>query len=368
MIVNREKLLKAIEILSLVPSRPGITSSEFIKIVKKSSGIKMSLASEVLGVATCEVSGNSWPVESPFFVDKRLITPFLLAGANGKKIFEFSAKEDKKKQKVLHIKHGRRSADFAPLPKVGGYSDIEIPKGTRPLKFTESQEVLIQCALNWSTPDPVTPQLNCVFVTSKGLVLSYNQLAIFAGKTDTFKDSIPLPLYLLALITDPKRRPRILLSKKQVILEYESGTIAQSLPQKAVEEFPVKDIMSSMKAAAKLPEQFSIPSDRFFKVLERFSSYIAEVRKKDRVIRLERETENSLSIETKLQHVSMKEVIKVTGTVGKVKCDWALDLVLPIVKHLAMEKTDIKVRYDDKKKTPYYLTANDVTLAIARKA
>lgn len=370
MIVAKEKLLNAVEVLDLVPSRPGITSSEFIRIDKTKTGIKLSLASEVLGTVEIKAKGN-WPCKSPFFIDRRLVVPFLMVvrESRSKSAFEFNEEEiikRKKKETVLQIRQGRRVGNFTQLPTVSGYGTIVVEG--KEVKFTDAQKALIACAQSCSTPDPAMPQLNCVYVTSKGLVLAYNQIAMFAGQTDKFKQSIPFPLFLLSLIGD-KRQPKIRLSNKRALLEFDEGTIVQTLPPRAVDEFPVDDIVSKVDKSKKYPVKFTLSAARLSKVLERFSQYMGAIRKQDRIVRLTSEEENKLLLSTILSHVSLHETMKVEGEIeGKIKCDWALDLVIPVINFLAMENAEIEVRYDDKKKTPYYLSTDDITLVIARKA
>src|SRR5690242_5501401 len=96
-LVDREILLDAIEVLGLVPSRPGIVTSEYICIKPGKKFIRMILASEVYGFVDIKGSGK-WPFPKNIYIDKRLFDPFINAARNIKSKSNFIFKKTGKNE------------------------------------------------------------------------------------------------------------------------------------------------------------------------------------------------------------------------------------------------------------------------------
>ena len=376
--IEKEKLISALEILSLVPQRPGMSASEYIRITTSGKKMTLALSSEVLGVVSFPIEGK-FPCKEPFYLDRRVAVPFMLAGRDSKSDFELlsdeveveSVEKRKKPQKktVLVIRQGKRSAAMVDVPEVHGYGEIKIDKNSKKVKFSEEQRSLIKAAFNCASPDPSLPELNCVYITSQGFILSYNTIAMMIGKTEKFKESLPFPLHLLSMIQHEKD-PTIYISKDKVILEFKEGMIAQSLSVKAVKKFPVKDVMSKAHSLKKVPYLFSINAAKLFNSMDRFSSYISAVRKQDQVIRvIVKKKSKQVKIVSNVPNIKLTEEVTLEKpSSSDLVCEWPLDILRPVIQFLGSGKTRIDIHSDEKTKSPYFLSTDDVTLLVARRA
>lgn len=374
---KREQLIEALDVLELVPSRPGMAASEYIKITTSGSMMQMSLASEVLGVVQVPISGK-FPCKQPYFLDRRVATPFLRVARDTKSHDEInweslhSTTGKGKRQKTyqsLQIQHGRRKAEMATLAEVTGYGDVKIDKHAQQVKLTDDQRAIIKCAFNCASLDPSTPELNCVFITTKGLVLSYNTVAMMIGKTTKFKDALPLPLHLLSMLQHDKN-PKIFIQKDKVVLQFEEGMIAQTVSSKALKSFPVKSIINKAESIGKIPLAFVVSAAKLFQSMDRFSSYISAVRKQEQVLKLKvKKGHKELVISAIVPNIKLVEELRLQEKAKQdVECEWPLDVILPTMQFIGAQKQDVSIHVNEEKESPYYLSTEDVTLLVARKA
>jgi hypothetical protein len=76
--IRRNRLIRGLEILDMVPEKLGIPSSEFIWIRGKGSEITLSISSYIAGEIKL-VGKGKWPVEKSFYIDRRTLLPFVYA-------------------------------------------------------------------------------------------------------------------------------------------------------------------------------------------------------------------------------------------------------------------------------------------------
>lgn len=362
--IKKDDLVRVSELLSLIPQRSGVPPSDYIRIEKGKKSLICSLSSDVVGKFSLDVDGE-WPVESPYFVDRSLFFPFVLAAKDMKlkKDFMFA----KTKGDSLLMKHGRRRVVFAKMPPVTGYGKIPTDATGFELTLTDGQKEMVRCAESCATTDPITPHLNCVYVTDKGLVLASNQIVIFSAKTKKFQHSVPMPLYLLKLL-DVKGATKLLFSEKYVVLKLDCGDILQSVPQKAIKGFPESKIVSRINESALYKKLFAVNAEKLSMVLERFSSYMFSVRRQDKVVTISMTSgDQTIRVSAKVGQTVMSETLKaVEAPRQDVRAEWALDLVTPVIKFLGTQKKVLTVS-SESKKTPFYVDGGDVKLLLARK-
>lgn len=375
MITKREDILNAMAVLELVPERPGMSASEYIKVTTSGSKMQMSLASEVLGEVEISIKGK-FPCKQPFYIHRQVAEPFFRAGRDTKKDFEWTAEESqtKKKGKIvlsssLKIKQGRREALLSTLPEVMGYGKIKVERGGLVVKLSDEQRSLIRAAHNSAGMDPSSPELNCVYLTSKGIVMSYNTVTMFVGKATRFQESIPFPLHLLTMLQHAKN-PKIHLQKDKVILEFDEGMISQTLSVKARKDFPVKGVLDKIKNVDKLPKICEVNAGRLFKSMDRFTKYMSSVRRQDSILKLRVDKgSKEMILEALVPHTQLMETVRLEEKAKhNMKGDWPLDAVIPIIQFIGSQKQTITLSTNEEKKTPYYVTTDDVTLLIARRA
>src|SRR5208283_2190230 len=171
--IERDELVRAVEVLNLVPQRAGIPSSDYVRVLATKKGLEMSLASSVRGIVRVEAKGF---IVDEFFVDRRLFMPFVLAGKSWKGDFRTTFDE-----KGWLLRQGSRRAEFVlKSEKVGGYGNWTDRDGMKEVKLSEELRKLLLASFNCATADPSMPQLNCVYLGGR-LVLATNSTVMFVG-------------------------------------------------------------------------------------------------------------------------------------------------------------------------------------------
>jgi len=360
--IKRESLLRVVEILSMVNQRAGIPPSEYVRIIAGKKKVDFYLSSDALCRVEAEKDGD-WPVKSPYFVDRNLFMPFIQAAKTIKSVKDFEFEEV---DKQLMITHGRRKITFTDLPPVTGYGKIEIPDDAVEINLTEEQRALMRCAESCATSDPITPHLNCVYITEDGLVLASNQLVIFHGTTRKFKNAIPMPLYLLSML-ELEGANKLVFTEKFVVLKMDRGEILQTVPQQALKGFPSKKIGKRITESESFQKLFTVQAVKIAEVLQRFSVYMASVRRQDRVVKVvAKKNDNVLTISSSVAQVKLQETLKLKHPVKvAVKAEWPLDLILPVLTFLGTQDTDLIISADED--SPYFVDGGAVKLVLARK-
>ncbi len=361
--INKDAFIKPLTVLDLVPTRAGITASEIVKIDKGNGGLSLTLSSEVLGKVEVKASGK-FPIKLPVYMDRRLLMPFVMASRDVKtnKDFEFSVQD-----KQLVLSHGSRKVMFNELPEVGGYGKININDHEgEVVKFSNKQKSLIKCATSCSAKDPSMPQLNCVYLTDKGVVMASNEISVFIGQAEKFKNSLPFPLFLLNIISHPDLQD-IRFLKDKVILEFDCGLIMQTLPEKARKEFPTKRILKHGLSVENLPKVFSVSAAKLSESFKRFITYLDVVRRQDRVVVLEADKGSKfLRIKASTVHAKLLETVKMGFKVKEaISIEWPIDMVAPVIEWLGSQKETVDVHFDNE--SPFFIKNEIITLAVARK-
>ena len=362
--IERDEFLSVIDLLALVPHRQGIPSSEYVKIEAGKKTLNLYLTSDVIGRIELGFDGT-WDLPSPYFVDRNLLNSFVLVSRQMKSKKDFEIRAENKTQLVL--KHGRRSATFTPLPEITGYGTIQQDKDAIEVDIDPDQREVIKCAESCATTDPTASHLNCVYLTEKGFVLSSNQILIFTAKSQKFTRAIPMPLFLLHMLTLEGVK-KIIFSKKHVVLRLDKGEILQTVPQQALKNFPQDKILKVVKESSAYPDIFAVSATRLADILNRFTTYMSTVRKRDKLITVEMKSGSpDIEIWASVAQVRISEKIKAEApATADVKAEWSLEMVLPIVNFLGQKKKIIRVKSAGGD-TPYLLDGDEVKLVMARK-
>jgi hypothetical protein len=366
--IDRDKIIDAIETLGLVPSRPGIATSEFICIRPKKNRIKMMMASEVSGYVIAEGKGR-WPFEKDVYIDRRLLDPFIMAAKNIKSKSDFKFTKTGKDE--LTVKNGTRKAKLTCSTPRQGYADIKT-KGREVKKEKEFNSMLVaakQCADNETS----TPELNCVYVKKKGDHIQFYSTtgkAMFRAEVKSklkLKEPIPVPLFIIDLFAN-QNLIGVEATDKDVVLDFGNGKIWQTIAVHAKNKFPWKRIDEQMKKEAKNSElSFIVDAKMFGTTVSRLSSYLGSVRRLDWVLKLKgSKGSNSLEMLVPLGHTEFKDKILVNKTIDRdFEVDWPLDRLQGIIEVMASTQNKLYVHFD--KDNRAYIKTHSIELLVSRR-
>lgn len=366
-IISAHELLRAVDAIDLVPSRAGITPSEFVQIEKKRDKLYFALAAEVYGKTVA--ASTIWDKgDWVFHVDRTSFMPFVqvvktFASPADFKFFLQGEGDDA----ALIVKSGRRKVVFNAISFVQGYPKYTADDSVT-IPLTKQQKELLQLASRYASPDPTLAYINTVWMRDRRAVYASNRISLFYGRNRKFPISVPLPLMLLGLLDNDIVRT-VEVAKSAVKLVLSCGYICQAINATARKDFPLKSSIQQFKDGAKLPLKFSVKGPAFITAVSRLEMYIKGVNKDDPSMTLECEKNSDkllLYCDTPAgrftEMVTLQEVVK-----ESVKCEWQLYLITPLGAYIKRIHL-FKVHYDDKEKSPYYIESDvEVKLILSRK-
>lgn len=357
--VEKKDLITAVDVLSLVPQRAGIPSSDFVKVTPKKTKIEMSLSSTVIGIVRVPVTRALDPM-TEFFVDKGLFQAYVQAGKTWKGNFKMALSEGK-----WHIRQGSRQAELAMRSEsVSGYGVWKERDKTKEVKLSEELRKLLMASNHCSTADPSLPHLNCVYIGGK-LVLSTNLISLFVGvrqKEDSLR--IPFPVGIIPLLGDSLVQA-VGVENDRVILDCGCGYIEGSISAVAQKSFPKRDVVEKIKKGRLWPVLVKLPAEKLAKVLTRLSSYLSNVKREDWVVDLSI-AEGMVKASVNVQQGRFEEKLEFENTKAEGAVRWPLELAQAVVEYMASNGELVKIRVDDSKNTPYLLSGGGVEMMIAR--
>ena len=284
--VAKKDLELAVSIVLNVPPRGGITCSEFIRLsAHKGNNAVMALSSD-MGACSYVWGKIPFPSKHSIYIDRRLFEPFVSCGKDLKAAeYQFKVKDG-----VLTVKHGSRVAVYAKNKGGSGYAEAPKYKNSRPVPLYDSWTKLLACAVSCATSDPVTPQLNCVYVYphSSSIVSLYasNTKIVFHGKTTAKKvpsGPIAFPL-LLAEHIEGGDCTGLEWDDKSVTVLSERGKLWQGVKAEARKNFPRKEIDKHIARAVKNKPSFTVDCDSLSSAADRLSGYLTAVSREDLVL------------------------------------------------------------------------------------
>lgn len=356
---EKKDFITAVDVLSLVPQRAGIPSSDFVKVTPKKNKIEMSLSSTVTGVVRVPLT-RSLDTDKEFFVDKGLFQAYVQAGKNWKGNFKLASTEGK-----WHLRQGSRQAELAMrVEPVSGYGIWKERDKLKEIALSEELRKLLLASNHCSTADPALPHLNCVYIGGK-LVLSTNLISLFVGvrqKEDALR--IPFPVGIIPLLGDSLVKA-VGVENDRVILDCGCGYIEGTISAVAQKSFPKRDVVEKIKKGRMWPLLVKLPAEKLAKVLARLAGYLTNVKREDWVVEMSI-ANGVVKASVKVQQGTFEERLdfeneKVEGTIR-----WPLELAQAVVEYMAANGEIIKVRVDEEKNTPYLLSGGGVEMMIAR--
>jgi len=360
MLISKARVIEAVKILDLVPVRPGIPSSEFIKVENSGQGVRLSLTSDAVGSVYVPGSEVYDVFANPFYIDRRVLMPFLFQSETGRSD-EVVVERDKD---VVEFKIGRRKLKLDAVPKVAGYGEITRDESAVMIKFDDQQRELMLCALAFTpTEQGGLPQLQCVCLTGSKILASNDNLIFVGNSGNTIANDLMMPLLLVGLLVEPSLR-EITAMKDAVAIEFKSGKIMQPLPSQALKDFPKKKILD-IAESDRIEETFNVEATKFLKVLERFAAFMQSV--KDKLIVLSgKEDDTVIKIFGIASHAKVSDSFSAIRITRDFKCEWPVDSIMPYIAFLAKSQLNLSAKFDDK--SPYYLRSKVSLLVVSRKA
>lgn len=274
--IPKDSLEGAIKIVDNVPARNGIKCSEYIRISKAGKdGAHFSLSSD-LSARSLVRNGAKFPFASDVFLDRRLFVPFVAGGKESKTTtYEFLIRDGGK----LLVKHGNRRAVYEGLQPVSGYESLPAIESPHETELDKSWIGMVDVASDCATDDPISPNLNCVYLypDKKQLeVIASNGTVVFLGtveKQKTIREPIAFPLKLIdSLKLD--NASKLVWTNKLAVVEFPKGKIWQAVKIKARKHFPVHDLRKMVADAQNNPTILAVNSTALSGIAERLHDYV----------------------------------------------------------------------------------------------
>lgn len=339
-----DDLLNKLDVLEMVPPRFGLPSSEFYKIENLGGGkTRWAISSEATGVIRIQGNGE-WPHPTFFYLDRRMMIPFVMAARNIRSTtpfqFQFQGKQ-------LIIRQGRRKAQFLATSIVEGYSGGSVGKLLDKMVVSEHVKSLIYCARNCGTTDSLNPQMNCVYVlpTRAGVdILATNETIMYRAraKVKVVQEPVPFPIFLVSLLGSGGLKA-IEWRKDLVALRYPSGEIWQSVSSKAQKGFPKDSIEQYISEGSKKELLFRVSSRKFSRIVSRMAMYVSSVRRADWVLEVKGfKDKNKILLESRIANTTFKEALTVDGTLPEsFMISWPLEMLLPIFEFIEKKNKEV---------------------------
>ncbi len=348
--INKDILEAAIDILTNVPARNGIKSSEYIKISKAGKdGVTLTLTSDLMAQATVR-TGDPFPFKEELYLDRRLFLPFV---AGGKESNASGYVFTQKNIGMLYVQHGTRRAVYQKLKPVAGYEDAPDMEKAKAASLDKRWIELVKAAADCATDDPVIGQLNCVYInpTESHLeIMSSNSIVVFRAKTEIEKNlntSIAFPLLLIDVLGQQKAK-RLSWTSKVAMIEFSKGKVWQPVKIAARKNFPVDDIEKLIEQAEKNPVVLAMNGTLLSAVAKRISDYVAALSSEALVLTLRIEKgSRKVTIESGQDSSKFSETLNMLKKAKEdITIEWPLDHVMATLLFIKDDGI-ARIRYDE---------------------
>jgi hypothetical protein len=360
--VEKVDLLNAVQVLDMVPQRSGVPASDYVQVIARKKEIELSLSSSVSAVVRIKTSAKLLDTDEPFFVDRRLFVPFVLTGKEWKGLFKMAMNGDR-----WEIRQGSRRAELSiRFDKVVGYSKWPEYKGLKEVKLSEDLRRLLLVSSTCASADPSMQHLSCVYIGGR-LVLASNQVVLFVG--DSQKEDglrFPFPVGVIPLLGSGLVKS-VGVVGELAVLDCGCGFVEGTVSVPAQKSFPRKKIIEQVNAARKWPTIGRIPAEKLSKAITRLVGYLVGVKREDWVLRLEMGNGKVRST-VRVRQGNFEEVMDAEDSKEEALVELPLELILSVVEHIASKAEKLRIRVDEKRKTPYLLSGGGVDLIVARKS
>ena len=353
-------LMEAVDTVSIVPQRPGVTSSEFMKLKLVKDKLTLFLASDVIGVssATTEpANGEKWE----FFVDRAMLVPFLNPSKGTNAVLDLKIVDTQ-----LHVKAGRRLAKFhAPAEVVKGYGVA--PDATEsPMKFEVADVAYLKLAAKYTNQDALKPELTSISVGSKGIIAAQSTLYFHVKHKMKVTGYVP-PMFPELLKGDDFK---VSSSGSGMRVSYPTGYVYQLLNDSVSKGFPQEAILRNLLEAQKMEVRFTVFAYRMNDVFTRLRGYVGAVGSGGNNVAITGAIGDKLiRLQVKAPQAHFDETLQLTEPLTTAVDETIhLEWLLPFLEYLALDRANkVLVRWNDASPLVHYTDQSGViTLAHGR--
>ena len=201
--------------------------------------------------------------EKTFFMDRRILFPFILAGEDRAGDFILDISKDSWK-----IKQKNRLADSTMnVETFSGYGEWQGETISKELKLSQELKDLLLASNFCATLDPSLPQYHCVYIGKKQILAS-NSNVVFSGiLTKENALEFPFPVGIIPLLSE-KLVQSVGTSKDRVFLDCGIGYLEGTVSSEAKEKFPKESLLAQLKVVKKAPKVLALPGKQLGKALK----------------------------------------------------------------------------------------------------
>jgi hypothetical protein len=152
----------------------------------------------------------------------------------------------------------------------------------------------------------------------------------------------------------------------RVILDCGLGFLEGSVSAIAQQSFPKKAIVTQVKAGRDWPLLAKLPAKPLSKLMARLVDYLSGVRREDWMLRLELGN-GKLKAIIKVAQGRFEELMVATTVKREGVVEWPLEMVRPVLEYMGRAESEIRIRVDEEKQTPYLVSGGGIELMVARK-
>ena len=271
--IERDHLINAVDMIDKIIYRKPIKSSVVVRMMYRKEHMYMQLSSDATATAKIPCSGE-WPMEDKvFFVDRRVLFPFIRVGKKQKKDYSINSVDGR-----MVVKQGTRKAEYTGDIEPAGYPSVKAAKGDA-IEFAPDFYKVIQAAMVAASKDEREPEIACVHVSEKGIVRATDNAVMFISDTGKeFSKSFPIPVFAAPLLSSANE---LYVSDSAMILGFENvGQICSQISDDARDHFPIDLFDTQLGALEKVPVQLDMTVQRFHRlVVDYFDAYTARLDK-----------------------------------------------------------------------------------------
>ena len=208
-----------------------------------------------------------------FFIDRRVLFPFIGVGKKYKSDFEISTSEGR-----LVLKQRDREAQYTEDIEPAGYPSAKPSKGDT-IEFDPQCQKVIQAALVAASKNEREPEIACVHIGKDGTVRSTDNAVMFISKTDSsFAKAFPIPNFSVPLISTANS---LYVNDDAMTMVFDGiGHICSPISDDARDHFRYDLFEAQLKAFVDVPVQISMKLKLFHKlVVGQYDSYTSNLDK-----------------------------------------------------------------------------------------
>jgi len=362
----------ALKVLDLVPSKSGMTASDFIRAdLTHPNKASFHLTSDLMGVATAPARGR-WLPKTPYYIDRRLFQPFVVSvplnehkDDNRRKTSPFVWYE---KDKKICISWGNRKLELENAPDAAGYGYFTRLEKLKRLQIDKKLVGALLAASSCSTNDPSVPQLNCIYL-HKGKVYATDNVSLFTAVHEVLKDAhVPFPVSIVGTMSN-ELASSVYYGENVVTVLCKNGRVEQLVQVRAKDEFPFSEADERLKWSSRFKPIFSCKSSKFAEITSRLAVYLSGVRREDWVLKAQCEVGNTyVKLICDIAQGRFQETLKLKSSLDStVVIEWPLDRLVEVFRYLGFLETDVVVKVEHPGNRMHVIEAGDVRLLVAAK-